>query len=56
MNVLLLHLDGAYPNVALMRLAAHHRDLADNVVLRRAPTLASVLVKRRLPLVAAEGR
>lgn len=36
MNVLLLHLDGRLPNLALMRLAAHHRRRGDSVVLRRA--------------------
>lgn len=35
MNILLLQLDGKLPNVALMRLAAHHRDLGDDVELRR---------------------
>ena len=42
MNVLLLHLDGKLPNVALMRVAAHHRALGDAVELRHAPTVASV--------------
>lgn len=42
MNVLLLHLDGKLPNIALMRIAAHHRDLGDHVELRHAPTIASV--------------
>jgi hypothetical protein len=42
MNVLLLHLDGKLPNVALMRIAAHHRALGDTVELRHAPTVASV--------------
>lgn len=36
MNVLLLHLDGKVPNIALMRLAAHHRDQGHSVELRRA--------------------
>lgn len=35
MNVLLLHLDGKLPNIALMRVAAHHRALGDSVTLRR---------------------
>ena len=35
MNVLLLHLDGKLPNIALMRVAAHHRALGDRVELRR---------------------
>jgi len=41
-KVLLLHLDGKLPNVALMRIAAHHRALGDEVELRHAPTVASV--------------
>jgi hypothetical protein len=36
MKVLLLHLDGKIPNIALMRLAAHHRAQGDTVELRRA--------------------
>jgi hypothetical protein len=35
MTVLLLHLDGKVPNIALMRLAAHHRARGDYVELRR---------------------
>lgn len=35
MNVLLLQLDGKLPNIALMRIAAHHRALGDAVQLRR---------------------
>jgi hypothetical protein len=35
-KVLLLQLDGSFPNLALMRIAAHHRDLGDDVVFRRA--------------------
>ena len=35
MMVLLLHLDGKLPNLALMRLAAHHRAQGDHVELRR---------------------
>ena len=41
-RILLLHLDGKLPNVALMRVAAHHRALGDQVELRRAPTVAAV--------------
>jgi hypothetical protein len=40
--VLLLHLDGKLPNLALMRIAAHHRERGDDVVLRHAPTVAAV--------------
>ena len=36
MNVLLMQLDGSMPNIALMRIAAHHRALGDAVTLRRA--------------------
>lgn len=35
MNVLLWHLDGKLPNLALMRIAAHHRALGNQVELRR---------------------
>lgn len=35
MNVLLWHLDGKLPNLALMRIAAHHRERGDTVELRR---------------------
>ena len=42
MRVLLLHLDGKLPNLALMRISAHHRAQGDDVVLRRAPTEAAV--------------
>jgi hypothetical protein len=41
-RVLLLHLDGKLPNVALMRLAAHHAAIGDEVTLRHAPTVAAV--------------
>lgn len=34
MNVLLVQLDGKIPNVALMRIAAHHRALGDDVTLK----------------------
>ena len=34
-HVLLWHLDGRLPNLALMRIAAHHRALGDTVELRR---------------------
>src|SRR5688572_18886141 len=36
MTVLLLQLDGKRPNLALMRLASHHRSRGDLVTLRRA--------------------
>ena len=41
-RVLLLQLDGKLPNIALMRIAAHHRALGDEVVLRRAGNAAAV--------------
>jgi hypothetical protein len=37
-RVLLLQLDGPLPNIALMRIAAHHRALGDEVELRVAQT------------------
>jgi hypothetical protein len=46
MSVLLLQLDGKLPNVALMRIAAHHRARGDHVELRRAGNAAAV--SRRL--------
>ena len=42
MKVLLLQLDGSLLNLALMRLAAHHRSLGDEVTLRRAPKPSAV--------------
>jgi hypothetical protein len=41
-RVLLLQLDGKLPNVALMRVAAHHRALGDVVELRKAGNEAAV--------------
>jgi hypothetical protein len=66
-NVLLLHLDGDLPNIALMRIAAHHRTLGDALTLRRAESVedvepnlgddfarvyASAIFKKTSPLVA----
>jgi len=42
MNVLLLHLDGKMPNLALMKLAAWHRAAGDHVVLRHAGNVAAL--------------
>ena len=42
MKILLYHLDGRMPNLALMRLAAHHRQRGDLVELRRGGSLGSV--------------
>jgi hypothetical protein len=41
-KVLLLQLDGKMPNLALMRLAAHHRARGDEVTLERAPNRGSL--------------
>lgn len=41
-RVLLLQLDGKIPNLALMRLAAHHRALGDAVTLRQVGNAAAV--------------
>jgi hypothetical protein len=38
-NVLLLQLDGKLPNIALMRIASHHRARGDTVLLRRIGSL-----------------
>ena len=42
LRVLLLQLDGKLPNLALMRLAAHHRDQGHAVTLEHAASLGSV--------------
>src|SRR5204862_477170 len=42
MRVLLLQLDGKIPNIALMRIAAHHRGLGDEIELRWTRDVASV--------------
>lgn len=41
MRVLLLQLDGKIPNIALMRVAAHHRALGDDIEFRWSRTVAS---------------
>lgn len=41
-RVLLLQLDGKLPNIALMRLGAHHKALGNSVELSRTPTIESV--------------
>jgi hypothetical protein len=41
-HVLLLHLDGKMPNLALMRLAAYHRALGDRVDLRQVASAADL--------------
>ncbi len=42
MKVLLWHLDGRLPNLALMRIAAHHRARGDEVELRRITNLTAL--------------
>lgn len=42
MSVLLLQLDGKIPNLALMRIAAHHRALGDTVTLRVAGNFPAI--------------
>lgn len=42
MRVLLLQLDGKIPNLALMRVAAHHRELGDEVEHRRAGNASAI--------------
>ncbi len=42
MKVLLLQLDGSLPNLALMRIAAHHKALGDDVELRQPRRLDAV--------------
>lgn len=41
-QVLLLHLDGKLPNLALMRIASHHRAIGDSVELRHAGNLPAI--------------
>ena len=41
-RVLLLQIDGKLPNIALMRIAAHHRALGDEAELRHAPRTGRV--------------
>lgn len=45
MTVLLLQLDGRLPNLALMRLASHHRALGHDVTLRRAGNLRAPILR-----------
>lgn len=54
MRVLLVQLDGKWPNVALMRLAAHHRDKGDEIAFRLAPGAAGL--QRDLTDVGAPDR
>lgn len=42
MRVLLLQLDGKLPNIALMRISAHHKALGDEVTLRKAGNATSL--------------
>ena len=41
-RILLVQLDGKMPNLALMRLSAHHKALGDSVTLRRAMNASAV--------------
>jgi hypothetical protein len=64
MNVLLFQLDGKIPNIALMRIAAHHRAAGDEVSFRWTPTpkrelwdgvdkvYASAIFEKSRPIVA----
>lgn len=59
MRVLLLQLDGKIPNIALMRIASHHKALGDDVVLERSafPSVdgdliyASAIFEKTKPLI-----
>jgi hypothetical protein len=63
MNILLAQLDGRLPNVALMRIAAHHRALGDEIDLRLGAgfevglwdrfdrVYASAIFRRSIPLM-----
>ena len=42
MKVLLLQLDGKLPNIALMRIAAHHRTNGDDITFHHCPTIKAV--------------
>lgn len=42
MKILLFQLDGRLPNLALMRISAHHKERGDSVTFRRAANLRSV--------------
>lgn len=44
--VLLLHLDGKLPNLALMRIAAHHRAIGDHGIAARTSADCSPGSKR----------
>ena len=52
MNILLLQLDGKIPNLALLRIARHHRDLGDHVWLRHAGNQVAVQPKLDEPTPA----
>jgi hypothetical protein len=42
MRIRLLQLDGKLPNIALMRIAAHHRALGDEIIMSRADSMFSI--------------
>jgi hypothetical protein len=54
MNVLLLQLDGKLPNIALMRIAAHHRERGDEVEFRHGRPMRH-LFERNLHRVYASA-
>lgn len=71
MRVLLMQLDGAMPNIALMRIAAHHKVAGDSVTFRRTfgrshvqrhigddfqAVYASAIFQRTAPVIAAVKR
>ena len=55
MRVLLLHLDGKLPNLALMRLASHHRAAGDEVVYRRAGNMRAIEPQLEAPFDRVVG-
>lgn len=48
LKILLLHLDGKFPNIALMRISAHHKARGDEVTLKhcRRPETANMMGRR----------
>lgn len=53
MNVLLVQVDGKLPNIALMRIAAHHRDRGDTVRLIRGVNVPKLFEKWDLVYASA---
>lgn len=50
-RILLLQIDGALPNIALMRIAAHHRALGHEVTLKQPFEVLSPLFDEKYDLV-----